>query len=967
LADGSLITIAMLGLSRAVLIWASDARLQPHVLPPANATRDAAIGLVFGQISGAALAWMLSAYVPFLPIEPQASHFVSWYLGCGLMLFGSAVGISAALWRHGLVKDTAIYWGGTTGLAGSATQIAVLALVGSVRSPFALPIALLPVTLFALLAGNFGRITAAQARALVIAWIILSLPAYVLLARDSLGILPPLAPGDSDWLLALPLVAAAVATWPLVQRVVTDEPSVANEPADWRPRPVQPLFWVFAPLVLLSAVQFSIGVIAIDLPSFVIPLSILLAWRFGLRGFRTVMLMVLPALWFYVPLLLTFAPLQDLLPEAQFALPQWVAPVPLDVAASALLIAALFARPALFLQIRTTSQLPLWGIVALVLTLCVQVGAAGNQYTNERIFSDQRAWETQREMTERLRLNPEFKGFFDIQGPADTSRDGPGGANARDKASTTQAEFVGRAQKHGAMSRSASSYGWSVPLGWSPSTILVLALFLLATTQVRGRAVFILLGALTAGVVAFLFTANGIRFDTFRPLSNNIAWGALTAYGVGLYFRGISIESAEPTRHMPFKFGDYMFAGLLSFLILAIIGMDFVAWQLNDVSGDLLLVFSESRATTFALAMLLTWMMGVRVGNSVRLRNAGFVGFLLLYLVRLLLLFLFLSEPSFVLELRTPEPLLAPSLLLALFIVGVRCRNAVVRPQAATVVAIRKFEWLTTLRQWSASIRERVQLALQDASARVASLRPPTRRANTGESTPGAAGPERPTPVDLVNESRINEGANANRGDSTSENYKIISPGPRDEPPTIFISYARDDDLSPGDKPDGKGFVAFLDDALRYEFGVLGPERPKIWLDTKRIAGGDQFASEIEEALKNASLLLVILSPNWIANDWCRRELDTFAKYHGPYRLRERIVIVGKRHVDSDKRPTLLQGQKGFAFYHRNEDPEEIAGDYEFFDRGEPRDARYWERLKALAAYLRAKFATLPVVPGSAI
>jgi TIR domain-containing protein len=168
----------------------------------------------------------------------------------------------------------------------------------------------------------------------------------------------------------------------------------------------------------------------------------------------------------------------------------------------------------------------------------------------------------------------------------------------------------------------------------------------------------------------------------------------------------------------------------------------------------------------------------------------------------------------------------------------------------------------------------------------------------------------------------------------------------------IFISYARDDDLPPPDRTDRKGFVTFLDDAVRYEFKELGPERPKVWRDTKRIADGDQFSSEIEEALKSASFLLVVLSPNWMASRWCRRELDTFAKYHSADGLRERVVVVGKRHVDPDKRPSLLQGQNGFRFYVRNEDPEEIAGDLEFFDRGEPRDARYWERLKALAAHL---------------
>ena len=76
----------------------------------------------------------------------------------------------------------------------------------------------------------------------------------------------------------------------------------------------------------------------------------------------------------------------------------------------------------------------------------------------------------------------------------------------------------------------------------------------------------------------------------------------------------------------------------------------------------------------------------------------------------------------------------------------------------------------------------------------------------------------------------------------------------------IFISYARDDDLPSPAKPDGKGFVTFLDDAVRYEFKELGPQRPKIWRDTKRIADGDQFSPEIEEALKRASWLQILRS-----------------------------------------------------------------------------------------------------------
>jgi hypothetical protein len=168
----------------------------------------------------------------------------------------------------------------------------------------------------------------------------------------------------------------------------------------------------------------------------------------------------------------------------------------------------------------------------------------------------------------------------------------------------------------------------------------------------------------------------------------------------------------------------------------------------------------------------------------------------------------------------------------------------------------------------------------------------------------------------------------------------------------IFISYSTDDDAPPPGKPDRKGFVSYLDDAIRYEFKELGPDRPTTWRDTRRIAAGDQFTPEIDEALKSASFLLVVLSPNWMGSRWCRRELETFAQSHGPEGLRERIIVVGKRHVDPDRRPALLQGQVGFKFYVRNEDPEDIAGDLEFFDRGEPRDERYWESVKALAAYL---------------
>lgn len=170
----------------------------------------------------------------------------------------------------------------------------------------------------------------------------------------------------------------------------------------------------------------------------------------------------------------------------------------------------------------------------------------------------------------------------------------------------------------------------------------------------------------------------------------------------------------------------------------------------------------------------------------------------------------------------------------------------------------------------------------------------------------------------------------------------------------IFISYARDDDTAPPGLPEGKGFVTFLDENIRYEFKEFGPDRPTIWRDIKRLAEGEQFTPEIDVALKSASFLLVILSPNWMARPWCQTELATFAKYRADEGLsaRERIILVGKRHIDPDKRPPLLQGQVGYAFYSRSDDADEIGAEHEYFSHGGVQDGRFWTELKNLADYL---------------
>ena len=182
----------------------------------------------------------------------------------------------------------------------------------------------------------------------------------------------------------------------------------------------------------------------------------------------------------------------------------------------------------------------------------------------------------------------------------------------------------------------------------------------------------------------------------------------------------------------------------------------------------------------------------------------------------------------------------------------------------------------------------------------------------------------------------------------------------------IFLSYARDDDAQPPDSPELKGFVTSLFDQLRFQFQIMGPQRPTIWRDQSQIEHGEQFDPKIASAIEASSLLLVVLSKNWMARPYCLQELKAFTerwRSEGETGIRSRVVVVGKRHIDPDKRPSLLQGQEGFLFYSL-EKLGDIEQEHEFW--GKYQDPRYFDRVAELAAYLWHKAECICVKCGAA-
>src|SRR4051812_32753310 len=173
-----------------------------------------------------------------------------------------------------------------------------------------------------------------------------------------------------------------------------------------------------------------------------------------------------------------------------------------------------------------------------------------------------------------------------------------------------------------------------------------------------------------------------------------------------------------------------------------------------------------------------------------------------------------------------------------------------------------------------------------------------------------------------------------------------VHPGKTD----IFLSYAHvDDEPDHGDRP---GWVTSLARGLEKRLAQKLGRRDSyvVWRDAK-LAGHVNINRAILGQVRDASVLLLILSPAYLASEWCRQELAAF--YQG-IRMRkapgERVFVVEFDRVERGRRPPELANLKAYPFWV--EDP----------DTGNPRtlgrpivhenDGEYYKRLNDLCIEL---------------
>jgi hypothetical protein len=172
----------------------------------------------------------------------------------------------------------------------------------------------------------------------------------------------------------------------------------------------------------------------------------------------------------------------------------------------------------------------------------------------------------------------------------------------------------------------------------------------------------------------------------------------------------------------------------------------------------------------------------------------------------------------------------------------------------------------------------------------------------------------------------------------------------------LFLSYAWLDDKPLAQKD--RGWVTKLQEHLQKQLAVLLGSDPRIWRDRPDAPPNPDVAAMIDQQLREVASMIAVVSPSYVASDWCRWELDQFRRWAEvtnslTVEQIHRIVKVVKEETPEDREPPALRALEPICFFERRPDkkrpvPLELRGD------GDDEISRaYLERLLDLAYLVR--------------
>ena len=144
----------------------------------------------------------------------------------------------------------------------------------------------------------------------------------------------------------------------------------------------------------------------------------------------------------------------------------------------------------------------------------------------------------------------------------------------------------------------------------------------------------------------------------------------------------------------------------------------------------------------------------------------------------------------------------------------------------------------------------------------------------------------------------------------------------------IFISYASVDDHPPVNVEKGwvTTLVTELERVLAEELGRSGCA--SIWMDYQ-LGSNDALTPTLLSAIDRSATLLVVLSPGYMASEWCARERNAFLSKAREFNTQGKgqIFLVEKKPIDWDDKPEEIRDIKGTAFWVKEKDRPHTLGD----------------------------------------
>ena len=172
----------------------------------------------------------------------------------------------------------------------------------------------------------------------------------------------------------------------------------------------------------------------------------------------------------------------------------------------------------------------------------------------------------------------------------------------------------------------------------------------------------------------------------------------------------------------------------------------------------------------------------------------------------------------------------------------------------------------------------------------------------------------------------------------------------------IFISYAHVDDQPFIDGTTGlersTGWISTLVRHLKNELAqkIGRADAVSVWFDSHNLRGHHSLFDEIAARLERAALFIPILSPGYVASQWCQDEAALFSRRLGSD-LGRRVFVIDKTPLDDDAMPPpLLAGRRAYRFWYRDraEQPRTFA-----VPLPHPDEIEYFRQIEDLARDLR--------------